>query len=140
MAGSKTDAYANDLLKWATGQACSIIPNTPNTPKLALYTTMPTASSAGVEVSGGGYARITATGIWGTPSAGSITNTTRGPFATAVTTDWGTIVGGGLWTTSGSQLLYFGPLTDAVGGTISKFIGVGDTFAFEAGQITFTEH
>ena len=69
---------------------------------VALFTTLPDESGAnGIEVNGGGYARVRngpADANWSAPSGGdgTIRNLTPVPFA-APNADWNTVVGFGLY-------------------------------------------
>jgi hypothetical protein len=137
MAGSKTDIYENDVLKATTGQATTILTTTPITPWLALYTVAPTDSTTGTEATGGGYARVSTASKWGTPSAGSVSNTT----AISLAQFSGTVSSGSAFvafaicdaSTAGNQLMY-GDLTDA-----TKTGSSGDTITFAIGALTLTE-
>lgn len=130
---SKTDAVEIDLLKLFVGKATSIFATTIITPYIALYTTAPSDSSAGTEVSGSSYARQSMPGAnWATPSAGSVANTTACTFP-AVTTTGYTVLGAGLCdAVSAGNLLRWQAIT-------STAIAVGDQGNFAVGAITFTE-
>lgn len=141
-AGALTD-YAENKLIDATlrGQAIG----TPATWYVALYTTCPTDSTAGTEVTGGSYARVAVTaGLtqWaGTQSAGSTTassgtgGTTSNNAAINFPTPsagWGTVVCWGLAdASSGGNLWIYSSLT------VSKTINSGDTVSFGIGAATF---
>lgn len=134
--GSFSDAYEVDVLKATVGQATSILTTTPITNiYCALYTTNPTDSTNGTEVSGGSYARVEASASFGTaPSAGSVSNDATITFPTA-TADWGTVTGFALRTessgTAGSMLAW-GALT------ANKTVSNGDTASFAIGALTIT--
>lgn len=98
----------------------------PGTFYLALYTSAPTASGGGTELSGNGYARQT---VAFTTTAQQSSNTAGVEFPTA-TADWGTIVAVGVFDagTSGN-LLAFGNLT------ASKNIVSGDVLRIPAGDL-----
>lgn len=131
--GSKADAYENDVLKATTGQTTTILSTTPITPYIALFTTAPTDSSAGTEVSGGSYARHNSSGKWAAPSGGSVSTNAACTFPTA-TASWGTVVAFGIMTaSSGGSLLMWGALTT------NKTVGNGDTASFASGALTLTE-
>lgn len=96
---------------------------------IGLFTTLPTASTAGTEVSGGGYSRKSikrdsGSGGWGVSGSGTsleIVNTDDITFDPPSGT-WGTIVGGGLFNGSGggADLLYWAQLQT------SKTVSAGD--------------
>jgi hypothetical protein len=134
--GSKSDAYEVEILKMTTYQN-STLPaavTAPGTgPWIALFTTAPTDSSAGVEVSVGAYARVDSKGKWAVPAAGSVANNAVITFPTA-SADWGTITAFAVCTavTAGTQLMW-GTLT------ANKAVNNGDTASFAAGALTLTE-
>jgi hypothetical protein len=101
---------------------------------LALVTANGDATTAGTEVSGGSYARQdTTTGaFWGTPSAGSITNSLGSVSFTNMPSC--TIVGIELWDShSGTTIRrWFGALT------ATKVVNVGDTVTFASSSITIS--
>jgi len=98
----------------------------PGTFYLALYTSAPTASGGGTELSGNGYARQT---VAFTTTAQQSSNTAAVEFPTA-TADWGTIVAVGVFDASTSgNLLAFGNLT------ASKSIVSGDVLRITAGDL-----
>lgn len=134
---SKTVPLEIDFLKWCTGQTTSIIASgsPPITAWVGLFTTAPTDSTPGIEVSGGSYARVNSSGKWsvpvsGSPSTVSNSSTLSFPMATA---DWGTVVAFGTFdAATGGNLLRWGVAT--------KAITSGDTPEFTAGQLTSTEN
>ena len=98
----------------------------PGTFYLALYTSAPTASGGGTELSGNGYARQT---VAFTTTAQQSSNPAAAEFPTA-TADWGTIVAVGVFDASTSgNLLAFGNLT------ASKSIVSGDVLRIPAGDL-----
>ena len=98
----------------------------PGTFYLALYTSAPTASGGGTELSGNGYVRQT---VAFTTTAQQSSNTAAVEFPTA-TADWGTIVAVGVFDASTSgNLLAFGNLT------ASKSIVSGDVLRVPAGDL-----
>ena len=101
----------------------------PTTLYLALYTTAPTDTGGGTELSGSGYARQTAAF---TVTNDTASNTSAIEFPTA-TGSWGTIVAVGVFDqlTSGNLLAY-GNLT------ASKTIASGDVFRVPAGDLDIT--
>lgn len=131
--GSKSDTYEIDVLKATTGQTTTVLTTTPITPYVALFTSTPTDSTGGTEVSGGSYARQSSASKWATPSAGSVSTNATITFPTA-TADWGTVTGFGIMTaSSGGTLLMWGALT------ASKTVSNGDTASFASGALTLTE-
>lgn len=113
---------------------------------IGLFTTNPTDSTAGTEVTGGSYARVTVSSAlanWaGTQSAGSTTassgtggTTSNNGVITfpAPTANWGVVTGWGIFdaTTAGNLLIYSALTT-------SKTINNGDAApSFAAGAATF---
>ena len=101
----------------------------PTTLYVALYTSAPSDTGGGTEVSGGAYARQTATF---TVSGGTASNTAAIEYSTA-TADYGTVVAVGVFDalTSGNLLAY-GTLTT------SKTVSTGDVFRFNASALDIT--
>lgn len=116
----------------------------PATVYVGLYTSCPTDSTAGTEVSGGSYARVAITSSlanWaGTQSAGSTiassgtggTTSNNGTITfPAATADWGTVVCFGVSDASTSgNLLFYAALT------ASRNITNGSTASFAAAALT----
>lgn len=142
-AGALTDYAENKLVDaLIRGQALGA----PATWYVALYTTCPTDSTSGTEVSGGSYARVAVTaGLtqWaGTQSAGSTaassgTGGTTSNNATitfpAPTANWGTVTCWGILDASSAGNLW---IYSAL--TVSKTINNGDAApSFAAGAATF---
>ena len=102
----------------------------PTTVYVGLYTTDPTDANTGTEVSGGSYARKSAT--FGAPSNGVSTTTADITFDQA-TASWGTIAYIGILDalTTGN-LLYHTPLDT------SKVIDTGDIFKIASASLTVT--
>jgi len=101
----------------------------PSTLYVALYTSAPSDTGGGTEVSGGAYARQTAAF---TISADTASNTSAIEYPTA-TADYGTVVAVGVFDASSSgNLLAYGNLTT------SKTVSNGDVFRFNAGAIDIT--
>lgn len=102
----------------------------PTTTYVGLYTTNPGEGNTGTEVTGGSYARKSAT--FNAPVDGVCTNSAAVEFDQA-TASWGTISHIGILDaiTSGNLLFY----TDI---TISKTIETGDIFKISAGQLSVT--
>lgn len=140
-AAALTNTYENSLIDWLMrGQALT----PPATGYVALFTTCPTDSTAGTEVSGGSYARVAVTASlanWaGTQSAASTTassgtggTTSNNNVITfpAATADWGTVNCFGYMTASTSgTLVFYAALT------ASRNITNGSTASFAAAALT----
>lgn len=97
---------------------------------VSLHTADPTDAGTGTEVSGGSYARKSAT--FASPSNGASATSADVTFDQA-TGSWGTITHIGIWDalTTGN-LLYHTPLTT------SKTIDTGDIFKIASGSLTVT--
>lgn len=102
----------------------------PATVYVALFTSDPTDAGSGTEVSGGSYARQSAT--FAAPSNGASATNADIQFPQA-TGNWGTITHFGIYDalTTGN-LLYHGQLT------ASKTIETGDVFKIATGNLTVT--
>jgi hypothetical protein len=104
---------------------------------IGLFTSDPTDSASGTEVSGNGYARIRIDNKMASATTGSdnssIVSNTNITFAAASGGDFGTITHIGIFDalTSGN-LLAHGALT------ASKTISDGDTFQINSGNLTIT--
>ena len=140
-AAALTNTYENSLIDWLMrGQALT----PPATGYVALFTSCPTDSTAGTEVSGGSYARVAVTASlanWaGTQSAASTTassgtggTTSNNSVITfpAATADWGTVNCFGYMTASTSgTLVFYAALT------ASRNITNGSTASFAAAALT----
>jgi hypothetical protein len=104
----------------------------PSTLYVALYTSAPSDTGGGTEVSGGGYVRQTATfTVSGTnPTTASNTGAIEYPTATA---NYGTVTSVGIFDASSSgNLLAYANLTT------SKVVSTGDVFRFNAGDLDVT--
>jgi hypothetical protein len=142
-AAAMSDYLENKVIDWLLrGQTFT----PPATVYVALYTTCPTDSTAGTEVSGGSYARIAVTSSlanWaGTQSAGSTaassgtggtTSNNAAITAPTPTANWGTINCWGVLDASTSgNLLFYSALT------VSKTVNNGDAApSFAIGAATF---
>ncbi len=148
-----TDFAENKIIDWLfRGQAIGITGASaaagtgPTNLYVGLFTANPTDSTAGTEVSGGSYARVTVASSlanWaGTQAAASTvastgtTGTTSNNGAVAFpapTAAWGTVTGFGIFdATTGGNLLVYGALTT------SKTINSGDAApSFAAAALTF---
>ena len=120
--------YLENALINATLRATNF--TAPTTVYVGLYTSDPTDANTGTEVSGGSYARKSAT--FGAPSNGVSTTSADITFDQA-TASWGTIGWIGILDASTSgNLLYHTPLDT------SKTIDTGDIFKIAAGSLTVT--
>jgi len=104
----------------------------PGTLYVALYTVAPSDTGGGTEVSGGAYARQTATFNVSGTSPTTATNAAAIEYPTA-TANYGTVVAVGVFDalTSGNLLAYAN--LDA-----SKVVSSGDVFRFDAGGLDIT--
>ncbi len=104
----------------------------PATLYVALYTVAPTDTGGGTEVSGGGYARQTATFNVSGSSPTEATNAAAIEYPTA-TADYGTVVACAILdASSGGNMLAYATLTS------SKVVSTGDVFRFDAGDLDIT--
>ena len=104
----------------------------PGTLYLALFTTDNTDTGGGTEVSGGAYARQTASFPTASGTGGSVSTDADITFPTA-TGSWGTVTHIGIWdASSGGNLLYHTALDS------SKTIDSGDIFKITSGNLTVT--
>tara|TARA_B100000989_G_scaffold156827_1_gene117118 strand:- start:345 stop:731 length:387 start_codon:yes stop_codon:yes gene_type:complete len=96
---------------------------------VALFTSAPSDTGGGTEVSGGGYARQTGTF---TTSSGTASNDSAIEYPTA-TADYGTVVAMGIFdASSGGNLLAYGTLT------VSKNVSSGDVLRFNASAVNIS--
>lgn len=102
----------------------------PTTVYVGLYTTDPTDANTGTEVSGGSYARQSAT--FAAPSNGSSASNADITFPQA-TANWGTVGWIGILDASTSGNLLYHTALDA-----SKTIETGDIFKIASGNLTVT--
>lgn len=145
MAGNLSNYAENKILELSTGKTAWSKPEV----WVGLYTTAPTDSTGGTEVSGGSYTRIkvsdTTNSVFGTASAGSIAN--NGSFNSSssstltgsgtgvitfpkATASWGTINAVALLDASTSgNVLWYGELTNP------KTIDIDDTVSFAANDL-----
>jgi hypothetical protein len=138
MAGSLTDVWEKRILDYLfRDQALGL--DATNW-WIALFTTAPTDSTTGTEVTGGSYARkaVVRTGAGFNAATGTLAlvdNTAAVTFATA-TADWGTITSFGICKSAAgalsTDLVYWGTLT------VSKAILNGDIAQFLAGALDVT--
>lgn len=101
-----------------------------NNPYVSLHTADPTDAGTGTEVSGGSYARTTASFSTASGTSGLVATDADVTFPTATAT-WGVVGWIGLWdSASGGNMLYHTAL-DA-----SKTIDSGDIFKITTGNLT----
>jgi len=102
----------------------------PTTVYIGLFTSDPTDAGSGTEVTGGSYARTSAT--FGAPSNGVSVTTADVTFPTA-TASWGTVGWIGIYDASTTgNLLFHTPLD------VSKTIDSGDIFKISSGNLSVT--
>jgi len=122
--------FAEDLvLDWlfTTGSATR-----PTSWYVGLYTVAPSEAGGGTEVSGGSYARVSATFTVSGTAPTTASNSAAVEFAEA-SGSWGTIVAAGIFDASTSgNLIAFANLTT------SKTIDTGDVLRFNTGEIDIT--
>lgn len=102
----------------------------PATVYVSLHTADPTDDGSGTEVSGGSYARQSAS--FAAPSNGASATNADITFPQA-TGNWGTVTHIGIWDASTSGNLYYHTALDA-----SKAIDTGDIFKIASGSLTVT--
>jgi hypothetical protein len=102
------------------------------TPYISLHTADPTDDGSGAEVSGGSYARASASFATASGISGSISTDADITFPTA-TAVWGTVTHIGIWDASTSGNLLYHTALDS-----SKTIDTGDVFKILSGNLTVT--
>lgn len=123
----KTTYLANKVLGHTLGIASYTMP----TCYLALFTVAPTISGGGTEDNYTGYARVALSGLMGTPSSESVSNTSAVTFG-ADTSGTNTEVDFGVFDAStAGNLLWFG--------TATLSVSPGITPQFAIGALTFTD-
>lgn len=120
--------YLENALINATLRATTF--TSPATVYVSLHTADPTDAGSGTEVSGGSYARQSAT--FASPSNGASATNADITFPQA-TGNWGTVTHIGIWDASTSGNLYYHTALDA-----SKAIDTGDIFKIASGSLTVT--
>lgn len=145
MAGSLTDVWEKKVLDliFRNTNASATTPAGLDASNLyvALFTTAPTDSTTGTEVSGGSYARVAVarSGTPGWTAASGTTALTDNSGAITFTTasaDWGTIVAAGICNSSAGALS-----TDLIAWAtlaVNKTVTTGDTFSFATGDLDIT--
>jgi len=100
---------------------------------VGLFTAAPSDTGGGTEVTGNGYARVSAGTISGSGTATTFTNAAAIEFAAASGGNWGTIGWAAIFDASTSgNMLAWAPLTTA------KAINDGDIFRIPASSLSIT--
>ena len=96
----------------------------------ALYSTAPTVSTSGTEITGNGYARVQAT--FSNPANGSITTSGTITIGPCTGNNWPTVVSFGVVDAStAGNIMYFKNIS-------ARNIAVGDSFVIDSGNLTIT--
>lgn len=96
----------------------------------SLYTTAPTASTGGTELTGNGYSRVNVT--FSAPANGSASSNVTATFGPASGNAWTGVVAFGITDASTSgNLLYYQTIA-------TRNVKVGDTLTFGSGNVTIT--
>ena len=131
---SKSDYLEAEVLKYVTGQTNDL--GTAPTPYVALFTAAPTDAGGGTEVSGGSYARVDSSGLWGAPtgtSPSTVQNSSAVTFPQA-TASWGTVVAFGIYdAATNGNLLRWNTLN------ASEAVDTNETARFNTSALTLTE-
>jgi hypothetical protein len=104
---------------------------------VALYTTTPTDSSAGTEVTGGAYARQAVSFTRSGTSPTQVANSAQIEFPTA-TANWGTVAGAAVFDNNGNMLAWGEILNPVTGIADPQAINTGNIFRFNAGDLIVT--
>lgn len=135
MAGSFSDFLEQKVLNHVFGATAY---SAPGTLYFALFTTAPSDSGGGTEVTGGSYARVALTNnTTNFPNATGTSPTSKSNGTTitfpAASANWGTVVAFGIFdASSGGNLICWADLT------ANKTINNGDTASFAVGALTIT--
>jgi len=122
-----SDYLENELLDHVLSNSAY---TSPTTVYVGLYTSSPNDDDSGTEVSGGSYARQSASFAAASSGSASTNATITFPAATA---NWGTITHVSIHdAASAGNLLFHGAVTS------SKTIETGDTFQISSGNLTVT--
>lgn len=132
MADNFTNYAGKALLEHITGRTAMVAPSHTY---LALFTVAPSDSTAGIEASGGNYARPQL--AWGAANESTgeiaISSLVRFPATGTATANWGTLVALGIFDApTGGNLLCYGPLRPTF--TVNS----GESFQVAAGGITLS--
>lgn len=130
MANAFDQAEASRLLRASLGISAYTAPT--GAMKLATFTTTGSASAAGTESTGGGYARQNLTTALGTEANGSVTTTS----AVSITNmPASTVTAAEVYDSNGSpRRIMWGALS------ASKTLSAGDTLTFASGAITLSNN
>lgn len=113
--------------KLANATVANVAYTSPANVYTALYSTAPTVSTSGTEITGNGYSRQLTT--FGTPTDGSISSTANVSFS-CTGNAWPTVIAIGITDASTSgNIMYFQTIA-------GRNILVGDTLTFGSGNIT----
>ncbi len=130
---AKATNLRNSILEHLLGGSAMALPSTLY---LGLYITQPDANGDGGAEGTGDYARMAlpaGSATWAAASGGSKTNAVDLVFPIA-TSDWGTIVGFGLFTDAAAgDLYYFGELAQPT------YVATGQSFTISAGNLIISE-
>jgi hypothetical protein len=100
---------------------------------VGLFTAAPSDTGGGTEVSGNGYARVSAGTISGSGTATTFTNAAAIEFAAASGGNWGSVGWAAIFDAStAGNMLAWAPLTTA------RTINDGDVFRIPASSLTIT--
>ena len=127
---SFTDYTENLVLTWLFTTSSA---TRPTAWFVGLFTSAPSDTGGGTEVSGSGYARVATGTISGSGTATTFTNAAAIEFAAASGGNWGTIGWAAVFDAStGGNMLCWAPLTT------SRTINDGDVFRVPAGSLSIT--
>lgn len=125
---SKSDYLENAVINAVLNNTSLAV----TTPYVALYTAAPSDSGGGTEVTGGSYARVSAS--FSAASGGATSNDAAVTFPSP-TANWGTVTHFGILDASTSgNLLYWGAL-----GTSRNILNGDNAPAFAAGALVVSE-
>lgn len=126
MSANVIQVEANNILAASVGKTAYTNPT--GNVNLALMSANGSNTSAGTEISGGSYARLSTSGSWATASAGAIATNAALTFTNMPAV---TVTGIELWDSAGTPVRkWWGDLT------VHKTTGAGDTLTFPSGSIT----
>ena len=96
----------------------------------ALYSTAPTVSTGGTELTGNGYARVLTT--FSNPANGAITTSATVTIGPCTGNNWPTVVSFGIVDASSSGNIMY------IKNIAGRNIAVGDSFVIDSGNLTIT--
>lgn len=133
MAGSKPNSFESTIIDHILG-AASWTP--PATVYVALFTTTPTETTSGTEVSGNNYSRVAVTNNstnWPNATNGLKKNGTAIAFPTP-SGSWGTVAGMAIFdAASGGNMMFYSTLAS------SRAVAAGEPVYFAANAISIQE-